>query len=345
MISADRPDFLGYKLVLGSHVVAGFVGMYGGLVPVFTLKGGHDHRKWGRLFTYAMSVAALTAFPLAWWHRDAFQGAIGLYSGYLALFGFRVLRRHRSAENVSVRGVNSTFFDWGLAMGSLSAFLVFVALAGSSAWAGSPATQATGRAGLVFGVLGVIVAARDVQGLMIGDNSRSRRILDHLIASSLALLSAVSAFLNTQFHRLTKLEWPVDQKMLLPLVVGLPLLGYWAFVWRRKLKGSDSVTVQEAHPVASELKRLRAFGLAEGLSLLLLLFVAVPLKHIGGEDSLVRTLGPFHGAMFVLYVISLFMALPALKWRWSRVLVALGAAVLPFGTLILDARLRREKVF
>ncbi len=99
---------------------------------------------------------------------------------------------------------------------------------------------------MVFGILGVIIAARDVQGLMVADNSRVRRIFDHPIASSLALLVAISAFLNTQFHRLTKLDWSIDQQMLLPFVVGLPLLGYSAFVWQRKLQGADSVSVQEA---------------------------------------------------------------------------------------------------
>lgn len=340
MISTHRPAFLAYNIVLVLHIAAGFIGMYGGLIPLFSTKGGREHRAWGLLFTYAMSFAALTAFPLAWWRHDLFQGAVGLYSGYLALFGFRVLRRHQPKRSA----VGDPVLDWALAMIGLSAFLVLVTVGGDFALSGSPETRATGRAALVFGVLGVLVAGRDMQGLMSADNSRARRVLDHLIASSLALLAAFSAFLNTQFHRMTKLDWPIDQKMLLPLLVGLPLLGYWALVWKRGLQGTSMLDQKPPIPLPSELKRLHLFALAEGTSFLLLLFVAVPLKHIGGEDALVRALGPVHGALFVLYVISVFMVRPLLKWRLPRVLVALAAAVLPFGTFLFDAQLRRENV-
>lgn len=346
MISADRPAFLAYNIVLGLHIAAGFIGMYGGLIPIFSVKGGRDHRQWGLLFTRAMSFAALTAFPLAWWRHDLFQGAIGLFSGYLALFGLRVLHRHKN-EAAGTTRTSGVTLDWVLATASLSAFLVLLALGAHFARTGSYETQATGRAALVFGALGVIVAARDVQALMIGNNSPARRILDHLIASSLSLISAFSAFLNTQFHRITHLDWPIDQKMLLPLAVGLPFLGYSAFVWRRlyqqELQQSMSNQKSPAVPLPSELKRLHVFALAEGVSFLLLLFVAVPLKRIGGDDTLVRLLGPVHGGLFVMYVLSVLMAIPTLGWRPSRIGVALAAAVLPFGTFVLDAQMRRER--
>lgn len=344
MISADRPAFLAYDIVLALHIAAGFIGMCGGLIPIFSVKGSRDHRQWGLLFTRAMAVAALTAFPLAWWRQDIFQGAIGLFSGYLALFGFRVLRRHD--DKTSAAG--GIVLDWILATVSLSAFLLLLALGVHFARTGSPDTQATGRAAVIFGLLGVTVAARDVQLLIVGDRSVMRRILDHLIASSLSLISAYSAFLNTQFHRLTRLDWPIDQKMLLPIAVGLPFLGYSAFVWRQKYQGQElqqSMSNQKSPnvPLPSELKRLQFFALTEGISFLLLLFVAVPLKRIGGDDSMVRLLGPIHGGLFIMYVLSVLMAIPTLRWRPARIGLALAAAVLPFGTFLIDAQMRRER--
>ncbi len=41
--------------------------------------------------------------------------------------------------------------------------------------------------------------------------------------------------------------------------------------------------------------RLRLLGLLEGISLLVLVGVAVPLKHLYHDPSLVRALGPVHG--------------------------------------------------
>lgn len=75
---------------------------------------------------------------------------------------------------------------------------------------------------------------------------------------------------------------------------------------------------------------------------MLLLFVAVPIKHIGDNDVLVRILGPVHGALFVLYVILVLIAIPILQWSAWRIGIALAAAVLPFGTFVIDAQLRRE---
>jgi integral membrane protein len=344
MISSDCPAFLAYNVILGLHIVAGFIGMYGGLIPIFSVKGGRDHRQWGLLFTRAMSVAALTAFPLAYWHRDLFQGAIGLFSGYLALFGFRVLRRYKTK---ATGRRSSAVLDWILATVGLSTFLILFALGVHFAQIGVGETGATGRAALVFGAIGVMVAARDVQSLISGDTSRARRIFDHLVASSLALISAFSAFLNTQFHRIVGLDWPIDQKMLLPLAVSLPILGYSALVWHQRLQqDSKQQSMQNqkppAAPLPSDLKRIRVFGLAEGTSFLLLLFVAVPLKRIGGDDVLVRLLGPVHGGLFVLYVLSVLMSIPMLRWPPARIAVALAAAVLPFGTFVFNARMRRQ---
>jgi integral membrane protein len=358
MISTDRPTFLAYNIILGLHIAAGFIGMYGGLIPIFSVKGGRDHRQWGLLFTRAMSVAALTAFPLAYWRHDLFQGAIGLFSGYLAVFGFRVLRRNKTKAT----GSSGAIFDWILATVSLSMFLILFALGVHFTRTGSHETgaigigateieaaeiAATGRAALIFGAIGILVAARDLQSLISGDTSRARRIFDHLISSSLSLITAFSAFLNTQFHRITGLDWPIDQKMLLPLAIGLPLLGYTSLVWYQLLKQESPQKFMSnqntpASPVPSELKRIRVFALAEGISFLLLLFVAVPLKRIGGDDAWVRLLGPVHGGLFVLYVLSVLMAIPTLRWGPVRIAVALAAAALPFGTFLLDAKLRRE---
>ena len=51
---------------------------------------------------------------------------------------------------------------------------------------------------------------------------------------------------------------------------------------------------------------LRILGFLEGLSLLILIFVAVPMKYLYGNHHLSKTLGPVHGALFLLF---LFVAL------------------------------------
>lgn len=89
--------------------------------------------------------------------------------------------------------------------------------------------------------------------------------------------------------------------------------------------------------------RLRLIAFIEGISFLLLLCVAMPLKYFAGLPEMVKAVGWIHGLLFVLYLIAVVEV--AVTWRWSlaRVLGALAASVIPLGTFILDSHLRREE--
>lgn len=89
--------------------------------------------------------------------------------------------------------------------------------------------------------------------------------------------------------------------------------------------------------------RLRIIGMLEGLSLLVLLFVAVPLKHYGADPSLTKIMGPVHGALFLLYVFNALSVGIALQWSFKtttwKVLVA---CLIPFGTFYIDRNILRK---
>ena len=90
------------------------------------------------------------------------------------------------------------------------------------------------------------------------------------------------------------------------------------------------------------LSQLRALVLLEGASLLVLVFVAMPLKHIAGYSSAVRVVGSIHGLLFLLFAGALFRVAIERRWRIKKSLAALGASVVPFGAFYLDRSLRRE---
>jgi integral membrane protein len=81
--------------------------------------------------------------------------------------------------------------------------------------------------------------------------------------------------------------------------------------------------------------RLRIIGFLEGISLLVLVFVAVPLKYFLGRPELVKLMGPIHGLLFCLFV---FLTLSvAYKWIFSKITwKVLLACVIPFGTFYVD---------
>lgn len=89
----------------------------------------------------------------------------------------------------------------------------------------------------------------------------------------------------------------------------------------------------------SNLGRLRIVAFLEGLSFLLLMFVAMPLKYVWGYTHATMDIGMAHGILFILYI---FMVIPVqseFKWSTSTTLWALVASVLPFGIFAADARI------
>ena len=87
---------------------------------------------------------------------------------------------------------------------------------------------------------------------------------------------------------------------------------------------------------------LRIVGLLEGLSFVLLLFVAMPLKYVWDQPMAVRYTGIAHGALFVLLVSLILQVGPARGWSWKRCALGVAAAFLPFGPFVFDGVIRRE---
>ena len=87
----------------------------------------------------------------------------------------------------------------------------------------------------------------------------------------------------------------------------------------------------------SSIGRLRLAGFFEGLSLIVLMGFAMPMKYIFGDPSYVRMIGSIHGALFILFVIQLFLTTEEYKWKYSDLpLKLLISCFIPFGTFYLD---------
>ena len=87
---------------------------------------------------------------------------------------------------------------------------------------------------------------------------------------------------------------------------------------------------------------LRTIALTEGVSFVVLLCIAMPLKYLADIPEAVAVVGQIHGGLFVLYVITVFAVWKPLNWSFQKLAVALIAAVLPLGTFFFEAHLRRE---
>jgi integral membrane protein len=93
----------------------------------------------------------------------------------------------------------------------------------------------------------------------------------------------------------------------------------------------------------TQIRWLRWVSLVEASTLLILLLVAVPLKHAFGFAAATRIMGPVHGAAFVAYTWSVIAVVS--RGGWSRYDVArLGfSAFVPFGGFLNAGLLRRKQ--
>lgn len=90
----------------------------------------------------------------------------------------------------------------------------------------------------------------------------------------------------------------------------------------------------------TQIGRLRLIGYAEGISLLVLLFIAVPLKYWAGDPSLTKLIGPIHGALFLLFIFNTVSVGVEQQWQFSKTTwKVLVACFLPFGTFYVDRKI------
>lgn len=84
---------------------------------------------------------------------------------------------------------------------------------------------------------------------------------------------------------------------------------------------------------------LRASGITEGISFLLLLFVAMPLKYMAGMPEFVRVAGMLHGGLVIWYAFSVLWAKMDGKLTMSQAVISILASLLPFGTFYADKKI------
>lgn len=84
------------------------------------------------------------------------------------------------------------------------------------------------------------------------------------------------------------------------------------------------------------LRFFKIVALLEGISLLLLFLVAMPLKYIWGKPEYVQVIGMAHGWLFLAYIIMAVMIKKEMGWNGKQLAIVMLASVVPFGTFYID---------
>lgn len=102
------------------------------------------------------------------------------------------------------------------------------------------------------------------------------------------------------------------------------------------------MTTNQCEIELAQLRRLEIVSLVEATTLVILVLIAVPLKHLAGWDLGVRALGPIHGLAFLAYSWTAIQTVAGADWSRAETARLLAAGLLPFGGYLNLPFLRRK---
>jgi len=93
----------------------------------------------------------------------------------------------------------------------------------------------------------------------------------------------------------------------------------------------------------THIRNLRWVGIAEGISFLVLLLIAMPLKYFANIPEPVKYVGWAHGLLFILYIVAVLFAIKPMRWGFLSVIIAFAGSLIPLGTFVLDRSWKRRQ--
>jgi uncharacterized membrane protein len=210
------------RALLGLHVAAGATAFVFAPLALATRKGGRAHRRWGKVYFWAMLIVAVSAIVLSAYRPILFLALVAVFSFYAAFYAYRVL-----GMKDLVRGGKAGWLDWFAAAVTIVCSL---ALAGFGIF--RPAMVSNmGVVPVIFGLLGTSLGARRIYGFLHPPSDRMFWWYEHLqgmIGSYIAAWTAFSAVTLSRFIGTTWIVW------LWPTVVGVPAISLTTAYYRRK---------------------------------------------------------------------------------------------------------------
>lgn len=84
--------------------------------------------------------------------------------------------------------------------------------------------------------------------------------------------------------------------------------------------------------------RFRVMAYVVGVLLLVLVFVAVPLKYFADEPLMVSVVGPLHGFLYMVYLVTAFDLAVRAKWPFVRTVLVLLAGTVPVMSFVAERK-------
>lgn len=217
------------RVALWVHILAGTVALFVAPGALLTVKGGLAHRRWGKIYFWAMTVVAVTALGVGYWRSRVFLELVAVFSFYAALSGYRVLYRKRPEL-----GQRATAFDWtaaALTLAASSALVVLGILQPSLTW------RRLSIVTVVLGTIGLFLAGRDVWAFVKPPKDRNAWWYHHMTSMLASYIAVLTAFSVVNFTFL-----PLTAKWLWPTIIGTPAIFIWVTYYKSRFNRRKTAT-------------------------------------------------------------------------------------------------------
>lgn len=211
------------------HILAGTIALFVAPVPMLTAKGGRTHRRWGKVYFWAMAAVALTAVVLAVWRPVVFLALLAVFSFYSAFSGYRALFRKRPRE-----GAHASALEWTAAIVTFAASATLAVL---GVLKPSPAWERVGVVPVIFGGVGMVLSGLDLWKFARPRADRNQWWFDHMAGMLGSYIATVSAFSVVNFTFL-----PTAVRWLWPTAIGTPLVAAWITYYKLRFRRAKTAT-------------------------------------------------------------------------------------------------------
>ncbi len=94
--------------------------------------------------------------------------------------------------------------------------------------------------------------------------------------------------------------------------------------------------------IATALRNYRAAAWVTGIGLLVLVFIAMPLKYVFGDERLVALVGMLHGFLYMAYIVCTLILAERCRWRPLDAVVILLAGTVPIASFVAERQVTRR---
>ena len=195
------------------HAFFGGLGLITGMISIFVKKGGFNHKKTGRIFSYSMIISALISLFVARMpnHENLFLFLIGIFTIYLILSGNRALTlksKTKTKADVIDKLISGTML-------LVSVVMLILGIIGMVQHVDNSILY------VFFGSFGTFLTISDFQTFKVFTEKKNAWLISHLGRMIGALIASVTAFLVAGLQIGTTLIW------ILPTILGTAYISYW----------------------------------------------------------------------------------------------------------------------